>query len=360
MKRELVAQLDPKSPISEVFRTLRTNIQFMNTKGKLRSILVTSTLPGEGKSWTASNLAVTFAQAGKKVVIIDADMRKGRVYSIFGVSPKPGLSNYLSGVDWDEGEASNDLNDYLQETDIENLYVIAAGNVPPNPSELLISDQMTELMEKLKEIYDIIIFDGTPSQLVTDSLILTRIVDSTIVVTASKETKKEDLKRVVKNIKNVGGKVAGIVLNKVPIDPKKYEQSYYYGSTSISNTKPKSRAAKRSSKEMYNRASNIIEKKEEPKEEIIEESEENIKEEKVEDIDNKIIELETIKNKTETQNSTDKKEELKEFSKESETTLSNNIKINKEKEEIPLNKTAEILNQINQYLDEEKKKLKEQ
>ena len=109
MKRELVAQLDPKSPISEVFRTLRTNIQFMNTKGKLRSILVTSTLPGEGKSWTASNLAVTFAQAGKKVVIIDADMRKGRVYSIFGVSPKPGLSNYLSGVDWDEGEASNDV-----------------------------------------------------------------------------------------------------------------------------------------------------------------------------------------------------------------------------------------------------------
>ena len=218
MKRELVAQLDPKSPISEVFRTLRTNIQFMNTKGKLRSILVTSTLPGEGKSWTASNLAVTFAQAGKKAVIIDADMRKGRVYSIFGVSPKPGLSNYLSGVDWDEGEASNDLNDYLQETDIENLYVSSAGNVPPNPSELLISDQMTELMEKLKEMFDIIIFDGTPSQLVTDSLILTRIVDSTIIVTASKETKKEDLKRVVKNIKNVGGKVAGIVLNKVPID----------------------------------------------------------------------------------------------------------------------------------------------
>ena len=93
MKKELVTQQDPKSPISEIFRTLRTNIQFMNTKGRLKSILITSTLPGEGKSWVASNLAVTFAQAGKKVILIDADMRKGRVYSIFGVSPRPGLSN---------------------------------------------------------------------------------------------------------------------------------------------------------------------------------------------------------------------------------------------------------------------------
>ena len=336
MKKELVTELDPKSPISEVFRTLRTNIQFMNTKGKLKSILITSTLPGEGKSWTASNLAVTFAQAGKKVVVIDADMRKGRVYSIFGVSPRPGLSNYLSGVDWDEGEASNNLADYIQKTDIENLSVIAAGNVPPNPSELLISDQMTELMEKLKEMFDIIIFDGTPSQLVTDSLILTRIVDSTVIVTASKETKKEDLKRVVKNIKNVGGRIAGIVLNKITIDAKRYEQSYYYGSTALADTKPKSRAAKRASKEMYTRASNMIEKKEP----IFEKIEESEKEEEKE-IGNNIIE-----------------EVQKETKEEQDTleTLTNNINI--KNEEIPLDKTTEILNQINQYLDEEKKKLK--
>ena len=336
MKKELVTELDPKSPISEVFRTLRTNIQFMNTKGKLKSILITSTLPGEGKSWTASNLAVTFAQAGKKVVVIDADMRKGRIYSIFGVSPRPGLSNYLSGVDWDEGEASNNLADYIQKTDIENLSVIAAGNVPPNPSELLISDQMTELMEKLKEMFDIIIFDGTPSQLVTDSLILTRIVDSTVIVTTSKETKKEDLKRVVKNIKNVGGRIAGIVLNKITIDAKRYEQSYYYGSTALADTKPKSRAAKRASKEMYTRASNMIEKKEP----IFEKIEESEKEEEKE-IGNNIIE-----------------EVQKETKEEQDTleTLTNNINI--KNEEIPLDKTTEILNQINQYLDEEKKKLK--
>ncbi|MCI8547859.1 MAG: CpsD/CapB family tyrosine-protein kinase, partial [Bacilli bacterium] len=136
MRREVIVHQDPKSPISEVFRTLRTNIQFMNTKGKLRTILVTSTLPGEGKSWVSSNLAVTFAQAGKKVVLIDADMRKGRQYSIFGVSPRPGLSNYLSGVDVNaDEESSEDLANYIQETDVENLYLISAGNIPPNPSE---------------------------------------------------------------------------------------------------------------------------------------------------------------------------------------------------------------------------------
>ena len=104
MKKELIVQRDPKSPISEIFRTLRTNIQFMNTTNKLKTLLITSTLPGEGKSYVSSNLAVTFAQAGKKVILIDADMRKGRLYSIFDISPRPGLSNYLSGIDLEEGE----------------------------------------------------------------------------------------------------------------------------------------------------------------------------------------------------------------------------------------------------------------
>ncbi len=337
MKKELVTNQDPKSPISEIFRTLRTNIQFMTTKGKLKTILVTSTLPGEGKSWTASNLAVTFAQAGKKALIIDADMRKGRVYSIFGVSPRPGLSNYLSGVDWDNGEASENLKDYIQKTSINNLYVISAGNVPPNPSELLISDQMTKLMETVKELFDIVIFDGTPSQLVTDSLILTRMVDSTVIVTASKETKKEDLKRVIKNIKNVGGTIAGVVLNKVAIDAKKYEQSYYYGSTALAETKPKSKSAKRASKEMYDRASSMIDNRERVNK--VQKEEKEIKEE-------------------------EKSEELKEIEKleskedlEIPKALQNNIKI-ENAEDVPMEKTTEILNQINQYLNKEKKKLK--
>lgn len=236
MRREVIAQRDPKSPVSEVFRTLRTNIQFMNTDKKLKTLLVTSTFPGEGKSWVASNLAVTFAQSGKRVLIIDADMRKGRLFNIFGIAPKPGLSNYLSGMDSrNEEVSSDDIIDYIQETEVENLYAITAGNVPPNPSELLVSEKMLRLLKKAKEMCDLVIIDGTPSQLVTDSIILSRIVDSTIIVTAYKQTKKENLKRIVQNIKNVGGKISGIVVNKMPISAKKYSESYYYGSVPSSS-----------------------------------------------------------------------------------------------------------------------------
>lgn len=230
IKKELVAHKDPKSPVSETFRTLRTNIQFMNTNKRLKTLLVTSTMPGEGKSWVASNLAVTFAQAGRRVILIDADMRKGRVYSIFGVTPRPGLSNYLSGVG--ENDERNDLGNYLRKTEIPNLYVMPAGNIPPNPSELLVTHQMRNLLEELKRECDIVIIDGTPSKLVTDAVILSRFTDSTIVVTAHNQTKKDDLAQVVKDIKNVGGHVAGVVYNKIPIASKKYNETYYYTSTS--------------------------------------------------------------------------------------------------------------------------------
>lgn len=229
MKKEVIAHKDPKSPISEIFRTLRTNIQFMNASKKMKTLLITSTFPGEGKSWVASNLAVTFAQAGKKVVLIDADMRKGRQYVIFGALPKPGLSNYLSQVEIDENEnLSENISDYIQETEVENLYLMAAGNVPPNPSELLVSTQMIKLLDELKNMCDIIIIDGTPCELVADSIILSRIVDSTIITTAHKITKKEALARVIKNIQNVEGKIAGVVVNKIPVSSKKYEEKYYY------------------------------------------------------------------------------------------------------------------------------------
>lgn len=233
MKKELITHRDPKSPISEVFKTLRTNIQFMNSNKQLKSILVTSTLPGEGKSWTASNLAIAFAQADKKTVIIDADMRKGRLAALFEVETRPGLSNYLSGISEDNQEQI-DLDNYVKKTEIENLYVMPAGNIPPNPSELLITPQMVKLLESLKQEYDLIIIDGTPSRLVTDAVILSRIVDSTIIVTAHNQTKKDDLEKVVKDIKNVGGHLAGVVYNKIPISAKKYTQTYYYSSMQLS------------------------------------------------------------------------------------------------------------------------------
>ncbi len=238
MKKELIAHKDPKSPVSEIFRTLRTNIQFMSSNKKLKTLLVTSTYPGEGKSWVASNLSVAFAQAGKRVILIDADMRKGRIYNIFGVLPRPGLSNYLSGVNENSQEANNLIN-YLRETEVPNLFVMPAGNIPPNPSELLITPQMVELLEELKEECDLIIIDGTPSKLVTDAVILSRIVDSTIVVTAHNQTKKDDLQKVIRDIKNVGGNIAGVVYNKIPVSAKKYNETYYYASKTPT---PKSRS----------------------------------------------------------------------------------------------------------------------
>ena len=262
MKNELIVQTDPKSPISEVFRTLRTNIQFMTSSKRLQVVQVTSTFPGEGKSYVASNLAVTFAQAGKKVIIIDADMRKGRLYNIFNVSPRPGLSNYLSGMDANEDEEL-DLSEYIQQTEIDNLLIMTAGNIPPNPSELLVSQEMKQLLEDLKEVCDVIIIDGTPCQLVSDSIILSRIVDTTVIVTAYKQTKKDVLGRIVNNIQNVGGKIAGVVINKMPVNEKKYKESYYYGSTSTRNM-PKNRSSRprtsntRNAEQLRNRASSTL------------------------------------------------------------------------------------------------------
>lgn len=239
MKKELIAQKNPKSPIAEMFRTLRTNIQFMNSKKELRTILITSTMPGEGKSWISSNLAITFAQAGKRVILIDADMRKGRLASLFQTSSKPGLSNYLSGIDEKGKDENIDIVKYIRPTEVENLFLIPAGNIPPNPAELLDTEATYQMINKLKEAFDIIILDGTPCLLVTDSLILSRMADTTLIVASHKSTKKDDLQKVKKSIENVGGKIAGVILNKTPIKSKEYSTSYYYGSKTTSNNRSK-------------------------------------------------------------------------------------------------------------------------
>lgn len=230
IKKELIVARDPRAPISENFRAMRTNLQFMNSsEGNNQVILITSTSPAEGKTWISANIATTFAQAGKKTCIIDCDMRKGRLYSIFNISPAPGVSNYLTGVN--VGEDVSGIASFMQEVDMPNLYVISAGNIPPNPSELLISPKMQKMLNELKELVDVVIIDGTPCDLVTDSTIISRIVDQTIIVCACNDTKMEDLNETKKKIETAGGKVTGIVLNKIPAGGKKYEERYYYGST---------------------------------------------------------------------------------------------------------------------------------
>lgn len=353
MRENLIVHQDPKSPISEIFRTLRTNIQFMSTRKQLQSLLISSTLPGEGKSWVSSNLAVAFAQAGKKVILVDADMRKGTQYSIFGVSPIPGLSNYLSGIGPTSRNASSDLSDYIQETEIDNLYVISAGNVPPNPSELLVSQAMIDLLENLKQICDLVIIDGTPNGLVTDSLILTGIVDSTIIVTASGYTRKDALKKIVNNIKNIGGNIAGVVLNKVPTNSKKYEESYYYGSTAMTTTIPKNRKTnniweeqpKKVTTRNAEHTSNVNTKKSSSMQE-----KSNINKKATNQMGN--IEK---KSKQYTGKSGVISKKLNE-NRENDR-LKNNLNVSKT-DEISIDKTADILKQVNEYLDKQKESLK--
>ncbi len=250
MKKELITFKDPKSPISEVFRTLRTNIQFMNTKKGMKSLLVTSTSPAAGKSWVAANLAVAFAQAGKKVILVDADMRKGRLFSIFEVSPTPGLSNFLSGINSNGQESDENILSYVKTTEVDNLYVIPAGNIPPNPSELLVSDLMVEVIEKLQNVCDLVIFDGTPSTMVADSIILSRYVDSTLIVAAYNETKIDELKKVKEDIKNVGGKIAGVIMNKIPVSQRRYEERYYYHGNNTTKIGIKSTTDAKNKREM--------------------------------------------------------------------------------------------------------------
>lgn len=251
MEKELIIYKEPKSPIAEIFRTLRTNIQFMTANKGIKSLLVTSSVPGEGKSWVSANLILAFAQEGKKVIIVDSDMRKGRLHQIFETDKKPGLSNYLSGVS--EIENKENIFSYIKQTSKDNLYVFPAGDVPPNPSELLGSEKMTELIDILKNTFDMVIFDGTPCLLVTDSMILARQLDATLIVTAYKSTKMGDVEKIKKMVENVGGKIAGIVINKIPVSAKKYENSYYYGK----------REEKEENKEEKDKTINILNNKEE-------------------------------------------------------------------------------------------------
>lgn len=314
VKKELIAQRDPKSPVSEVFRTLRTNIQFMSTNKRLQTLLITSTFPSEGKSWVASNLAVTFAQAGNKVILIDADMRKGRQYTIFNVSPRPGLSNYLSGIDIQNPDEI-DISKYIQKTEVENLLIMPAGNIPPNPSELLVAPQMVKLLEDLKEVCDIIVIDGTPCELVTDSIILSRIVDSTVIVTAHKETRKDNLEKIIKNIQNVGGHLAGVVINKMPVSAKKYNEKYYYHA----GTAPSTPSARESINEIKRKADNILKQ-----------NSEGYKQDKFVEKNNM------------------------DFDGNSDLEKPNFIRKNGNISNSTLEKSSDILNQINSYLDKEK------
>ena len=175
---------------------------------------------------------------GKNVLIIDSDLRRPRQNKIFEVKMFPGLSNYLSSIQHGGEEREIEIKDCIQATEIENLFIMPAGSIPPNPSELLSSKKMADLINGLKEIFDIIVVDGAPCIVVTDATIISRLVDSTIIVVAEKQTKMDDLIDAKKRIENVGGHIIGVVLNKVREAKKHYYNKYYYYSSEDNKGKP--------------------------------------------------------------------------------------------------------------------------
>lgn len=226
-KKELVLLENPKSPISEAFRMLRANVQFMSIDNEFKTLLVTSSGAEEGKSFVTSNLAIAFSKENKKVLIIDADMRKGRLDKIFEIEKAPGLSNYLSNVN--DFQDSDNIENYIKNTNLDNISIMPTGNVPPNPAELLECERLKTLIEIVKEKYDIVIFDTAPCLLVTDAMILARQVDSVIIVGKYKKTKFGELEKTKKMLENIDSKTIGFVLNQTPFTKKEYKNNYYYG-----------------------------------------------------------------------------------------------------------------------------------
>lgn len=213
MMSDLITISNPKSPVAEAYRTLRTNIQFSNIDGNLQTICVTSSGPGEGKSTTISNLAETFAQAGNRVAIIDCDLRKPRLHRIFKLTNTKGVTTLLSG--------QSEIEDVIQVA-VSDLTVITSGPIPPNPSELLGSKRMKDLLEVLKKRYDIVLIDAPPVGLVTDAAILSAIVDGIILVVASGKTDIDGAKRAKKLLENVGARILGVTMTMIPVSKKGY------------------------------------------------------------------------------------------------------------------------------------------
>lgn len=217
----LVVELDPRSPAAEAYRQIRTNIQFTSVDKPLNTFLITSANMSEGKTTVAVNMAVAFAQMGKKVLLVDTDMRRPMLHTLLKVNDENGLSNMIV-----RGRESDQ---YIRSTMIPNLRVMTAGRLPPNPAELLGSERMRVVMAWLKQQADYVIFDSPPVLAVTDSVIMSRRVDTTLFVTSMGQTRMHDLETAVSKLQAVDSPIAGVIINKVKANGSYgYRYAYHY------------------------------------------------------------------------------------------------------------------------------------
>jgi exopolysaccharide transport family protein len=221
-ERALIVSEDPKSVAAEAYRGIRTAVIFASPDSGNKVLLVTSAAPSEGKSITASNLAVSMAQSGKKTLVIDADFRKPRLHRIFKVNNEKGFSNLIVGAAV--------LEDVINKTDIPNLDVIPCGHIPPNPAELLGSKNMRKYLNELKEHYSMIIFDSPPIMAVTDSIVLSTLVDDVLLVVWAGKTSREVVRRAVEQLRDVRANLIGAVLNNITVGQENYYYYQYYSS----------------------------------------------------------------------------------------------------------------------------------
>ncbi|MEW4241079.1 CpsD/CapB family tyrosine-protein kinase [Priestia megaterium] len=220
LKRRMLAHNSPKNPVAEQYRTIRTNIQFSGTDEEIKSLLLTSSGPSEGKSTTAANLATVYAQQGLNVLLIDGDLRKPTAHYTFRLENHTGLTNVLT--------KQSQLGQAVQSTEVPNLYVLTSGPIPPNPSELLASKQMGEVLAEMKERFDIIIFDTPPILAVADAQILANQVDASLLIVSSSKTEKNAALKAKELLTQAKSKLLGAVLNNRKMEEGNYY--YYYGS----------------------------------------------------------------------------------------------------------------------------------
>jgi len=214
--RHLITQLNPLSTISEQYRSIRTNIQFSAIDENIKSIVITSPNPSAGKSLTAANLAVVYAQQGMKTLLIDADLRKPTVHYTFRLENLRGLSSVLIG--------ESTFEDAVEDSMVDHLQVLSCGPIPPNPAELLGSRRMKDLIEYTESFYDIVMIDAPPVLAVTDAKVISQIADGTLLVIRSGSTEKEEAQKAYETMNDGKARVLGTVLN----DVDKSEGTYYY------------------------------------------------------------------------------------------------------------------------------------